>query len=293
MPDPLDHLRHQTRDASDGISRAILWACVLEATAPKAGNVYPGRSFHDLKHSDFVIAAEIVAAELTAPNRTLSERMLTAVQQTVAAVGSNANLGIVLLLGPLVEADRQITVMENGDQERPGDRWLAAIRSVLDALDDRDGQSIYRAIAAAAPGGLGTADEQDVRTTSGPIDLLAAMRQAADRDRIARQYATGFADLIQHVVPLVASAIESAGDILVGISHAHLRLLAADCDTLISRKMGAHLAAQVRQRAAQVNIDDLDQVVKFDQWLRADGHCRNPGTTADLIAASLYLLLRS
>ncbi len=30
----------------------------------------------------------------------------------------------------------------------------------------------------------------------------------------------------------------------------------------------------------------------FDAWLRADGHRRNPGTMADLMAATLFLLLR-
>ena len=30
----------------------------------------------------------------------------------------------------------------------------------------------------------------------------------------------------------------------------------------------------------------------FDFWLRSDGHRRNPGTTADLIAAALFAGLR-
>lgn len=33
-------------------------------------------------------------------------------------------------------------------------------------------------------------------------------------------------------------------------------------------------------------------LAEFDTWLRADGHRRNPGTTADLIAAGLFVLLR-
>ena len=30
----------------------------------------------------------------------------------------------------------------------------------------------------------------------------------------------------------------------------------------------------------------------FDRWLRADGHARNPGTTADLVTACLFVALR-
>ena len=33
-------------------------------------------------------------------------------------------------------------------------------------------------------------------------------------------------------------------------------------------------------------------IAEFDHWLRADGHRRNPGTTADLVAACLFVALR-
>ena len=51
-------------------------------------------------------------------------------------------------------------------------------------------------------------------------------------------------------------------------------------------------AASVLDAAA--SGDDVYQAVlaDFDFWLRSDGHRRNPGTTADLIAAALFVLLR-
>jgi triphosphoribosyl-dephospho-CoA synthase len=33
------------------------------------------------------------------------------------------------------------------------------------------------------------------------------------------------------------------------------------------------------------------RVSDFDFWLRSDGHRRNPGTTADLITAGLFVIL--
>jgi triphosphoribosyl-dephospho-CoA synthase len=33
-------------------------------------------------------------------------------------------------------------------------------------------------------------------------------------------------------------------------------------------------------------------LTELDFWLRSDGHRRNPGTTADLIAAGLFVGLR-
>ena len=129
------------------------------------------------------------------------------------------------------------------------------------------------------------------------FDLLAAMKLAEHRDRIARQYCDSFADLLCNVVPVVAGAISRRGDVLGGIAEAHLRLLASEQDSLIARKHGPEVACRVQTLAQEINPSDHAQCQRFDKTLREDhpglpGRC-NPGTTADLIAASLYILLRS
>ena len=279
MPDPLAQIRDLVRTPAD----AIRWACILEATAPKAGNVYPGRPFSDLTYTDFIAAAEITACQLADQRQPMSLRMVDTVEQTFATTGTNVNLGIVLLLGPLVGAD------ELRDQLA----WEPAIKQFLSSLTETDGQNIYRAIVAASPGGLGSSESNDVTITTGPVDIVAAMGQSSERDRIARQYATGFVDLIDNVVPVVRDSISQSADLLHGIAAAQLRLLAVAPDSLIARKCGSNLAMQVRDRAKQINISDRDAIRQFDAWLREDGHRRNPGTTADLIAASLYLIMRT
>ena len=50
---------------------------------------------------------------------------------------------------------------------------------------------MYAAIRQAAPGGLGRAAAQDV-TDEPTMTLLGVMQLAADRDGIAREYATAF-----------------------------------------------------------------------------------------------------
>ena len=83
------------------------------------------------------------------------------------------------------------------------------------------------------------------------------------------------------------------------IIHAHVRQLATCADSLIQRKCGPAIANEARDRAAAVlkagspgDATYDEAVADFDRWLRADGHRRNPGTTADLIAAGLFVLLR-
>ena len=70
-------------------------------------------------------------------------------------------------------------------------------------------------------------------------------------------------------------------------------------DTLIARKGGGDLANESAARATavleagDVMTEDYQRALaELDFWLRSDGRRRNPGTTADLIAAGLFVLLR-
>jgi triphosphoribosyl-dephospho-CoA synthase len=70
-------------------------------------------------------------------------------------------------------------------------------------------------------------------------------------------------------------------------------------DSLIARKCGPAIAQQAADRATAVlalgEPDAADYeagMADLDFWLRTDGHRRNPGTTADLVAAGLFVLLR-
>lgn len=286
MSDPIDAIRRLIDSPAD----AVRWACLLEATAPKAGNVYPGKPFEDLTYQDFVAAAEIASEHLGQTSLSMSRRMLETVQQTVSTVGTNVNLGIVLLLGPLVAADEnRIESLAAGDGPL---EWSRSIQSATRDLDQRDGQRLYQMIQVAEAGGLGTAKSMDVRDRNGPIDIIKAMALADSYDRIARQYTSGFADLLENVVPIVRESIVQRGDVLSGISVAHLQLLRGEPDSLIGRKNGPEVANEVQRRAREVDLESAESIAHFDQTLRSHDHALNPGTTADLIAAALYLLLR-
>ena len=119
------------------------------------------------------------------------------------------------------------------------------------------------------------------------------MRLAANRDLIARQYATGFQDVVHTVAPLLHESIMQSGDLLQGICRAHVQLLAMFPDSLIARKNGLAAAVEVQALAGSVDAHDRAAFEKLDASLRGGDHRRNPGTIADLIAAALYILLRT
>ncbi len=125
------------------------------------------------------------------------------------------------------------------------------------------------------------------------------MGLAADRDLVARQYTNDFADVLTGVSGWIAEGVAREWTLLEAIVHAHLRQMAAVPDSLIQRKCGPDEARQSQQRAAAVLTSGIPgeaayqrAVADFDTWLRADGHRRNPGTSADMIAAGLFVLLR-
>ncbi len=125
------------------------------------------------------------------------------------------------------------------------------------------------------------------------------MRLAADRDLIARQYTNAFADVFGGTAKFIVEGVGQGLSISQAIVWAHIRQLAVEPDSLIQRKCGPQVARQASEHAAAVLSSGPPGTAAYDQatnnldcWLRADGHRRNPGTTADLIAAGLFVLLR-
>jgi len=79
-------------------------ACLLEVAAPKPGNVHRAADFEDVTFEDFATSA-VVLGQVIDSNEDLSlgDTILVAIKQTKAWVGTNTNLGIVLLLTPLAK----------------------------------------------------------------------------------------------------------------------------------------------------------------------------------------------
>lgn len=261
-------------------------ACLWEATAPKPGNVHPGASFVDLTYADFVASADaIVKPFARAPAQPVGQTILDAVRSTRRAVPRNTNLGIVVLLAPLARVPRG-TPLKQG------------ILQVLDDLTIEDAEKTYEAIRLAAPGGMGESPEQDL--SQRPTQTLReVMRLAADRDSVARQYACGFNDVFEIGLAAFTSTEPRTDDLNERIVALHLEWMAQRPDTLIARKRGIHEAAQSAEMARAVlqaggpfTAEGRAECRRLDHWLRAEGHARNPGTTADLVATTLFVAAR-
>ncbi len=274
------------------LAQAVSLACLLEAAAPKAGNVHPGAAFADMHFGHFAASA-VAVGDVLADSRceSMGELVLAAVQTTRTRVGRNTNLGTLLLFAPLALAARAGAHSAVELAQRTSE--------VLSAVTPRDSRLVYQAIRTAQPGGMGHRNEADIQGQP-PDDLLQAMRQVSDFDAVARQLVTGYADVFDRLLPWLDEALPRAVSPLDAICRLQLRWLAYEPDGLIVRKLGAACAAEVQayaERVARQLCDGAGPVVEqaefqeLDAYLRAAGHRRNPGTTADLLAATLLCKL--
>jgi len=267
---------------NDTVRRAFLWACALDVVVARPGNVSIASAGHGMQAAQFLASAEAAAPALVTPGARVGERIESAVRATRAAVGCNTNLGIVLLCAPLAA-----TAPEVGENSPAG--WRAALERVLSTLDVDDARAAYRAIAHASPGGLGEAPEQDVAEVP-TVDLRTAMRLAADRDTIARQYANGFGDVFRTGLP----PFRHITDIGTTVLACWFGWLAGFPDSHIARKHGDAVAQSVTNQARVWHTQlssgappDLAALGRWDAELKAQGI--NPGTSADLTIASAML----
>jgi triphosphoribosyl-dephospho-CoA synthase len=260
-------------------------ACLLEVSADKPGNISPAHDFADATYADMVrsaLALGPVFGRDRAGRRSVGELIADGVEATAQVTSANTNLGIVLLFAPFVRA----VVTRQGDEPlRP------AVQRTLAQLDVDDAVAAFAAIARADPGGLGEAPEHDVRATA-RVSLREAMAAAADRDNIASEYTTGYAIVFESGLPLLHDALRGGRSTLAAIGSLHVGLLASHPDSLIARKAGAAAARRVSADARDVRDGTL-ALDDFDASLRSPDNRLNPGTTADLVAATLFAALLS
>jgi triphosphoribosyl-dephospho-CoA synthase len=292
-------------------------------SAPKPGNVHRGADFEDVTFLDFIAGAVVSGPVVERVGELgVGRTVLEAVQATRSVAASNTNLGTLLLIAPLAAACSPSPSGRGqvaGDspwrgegaafvggapspQPSPGGRGSKAadgIHSVLQSLTFDDTRYIYEAIRTAVAGGMGKRGKADVsEPPPADLQLVEAMRMAADRDLVARQYVNNFADVFR-IADWIEEGTRRGWSRDTAVVHAYIRQLTHEPDSLIARKCGEDTARRAQTMASRVleygapgEVAYHCGLEDFDFWLRSDGHRRNPGTTADLIAAGLFVLLR-
>jgi triphosphoribosyl-dephospho-CoA synthase len=269
------------------VAAAIRDACLTEIRAFKPGNVSLASPGHGMSARDFIASADAMVAVIAVQGASVGRRILRAIEATRAVVPFNTNLGIVLLCAPLAQAGLVAS----------GERSLRArLRSVLAALDVNDAVLAYQAIRLAEPGGLGRVERHDVAAAPS-VTLLEAMREARERDLIARQYVTDYRDVFDTGIPAARRWLAKWGQWEWAAVAVYLEFLSRFPDSHVARNHGGEIAAAVSREAGLLEqalgrasdpAQEMPALEEFDRQLKAKSI--NPGTSADMTVATLVAM---
>jgi triphosphoribosyl-dephospho-CoA synthase len=259
-------------------------ACEIELQAFKPGNVSVYAEGHDMTVADFRASAQVSATPLCNPDFSLGEKIFYAVKATREAVGCNTNLGIILLCAPMIQAVSHGVV---------GLTLRQALSQVLATTTIADAEWVFKAITLASPGGLGSSDQQDVKTEAS-VTLTEAMRIASSKDRIALQYITDYKDVFDFSVLRYNERFDLWGAHSWAAVSVYAGLLSQFPDSHVERKYGSRYSEMVASKMvmldqALLKTSDPELIKpllhRIDQAFKCHGI--NPGTTADMTVATV------
>ena len=279
------------------IAKIVQIASALEVSGyPKPGNVHRTRDYDDMFFEDFVISGIVIGdtireacTDVDVDNPELGKYILQAVAETDRWIKNNTNLGIVMMTTPIAVA---ASISDSSDDIRENIKLLMGNTSVDEACD------LYDAINIADAGGMGDQDEYDVASDNAKQELrengqtmFDVLKISAPWDMLAREMTSDMPAVFEIGYPTYHKLREekSQNDACL---LTFLTILSHVPDTLISRKYGDEEALKISLMTRDLlkmkdSPDFIDRVSEFDDYMFKNRY--NPGTTADLTAASIFV----
>ena len=307
-------------ETAELVSRCAMLAALLEVSAyPKPGNVHRTRDFPGTRYEHFLAGSVALGEAMRglalrgyeAEEGTKGWHDLEVGKNALWAVtdslgwqsGGNVNLGVVLLFAPLAAA-AGASIYEG--QRADVVKLRGKLGKVLGSTTPDDAQAVYEAIRMAmTPRVLGEVKDLDVRDDSALIriqeeglTLKDIFNRCAERDSICREWVTDFEATFDLGYPYLEKSLGRAGDVNTAVVDTFLFILSKQPDSLIRRKRGLEWAVKVSERAKLI-LDEggsgsergREMLKRLDDELQDAGGDLNPGTTADLTAASIFVAL--
>jgi len=284
----------------DYVARSAQLALLLEVSAyPKPGNVDRTHDFRETRYEHFLASSVAVypilreAAARGSRNETgIGELIRKGVEESVAwQRGGNTHFGALLLLVPLAMA---AGACERSDREEIKRKAVEIMLNtgIADAIE------VYTAFPKAKVKVRRDVPELDVMDEASiteirekKLSLYAILTISASYDMISRELVGGFERTFEYAALINDFVREER--INDAITHAYLRLLADEEDTFITMKFGTRKSTYVQQKAQWIVTKGYKrkEIEEFDEELIREG--LNPGSTADIIAAALFISILS
>lgn len=298
------------------ISRCLQLAILLEVSADKPGNVNFAASFEGTRKEHFLASA--VAAgpsfqEAAYRGISIAENKLAISQAGLGELiklgvkdisewqrGGNTLLGTIMLFAPIAVA-AGMTPTQNGFKFD-----FSELRKNIDltvkASTAMDSVHLYEAIDIASPSGLNDAPDLSVKDPNSKerlirenVTLFKVFEIAKDYDDICSEWINNYPITFDLAYPYLMEQLKTK-DQNTAIINTFLKILSEHPDTFIARKAGMEKTREVSADAKIVlqlggaeTPEGKKALNEFDKKLRKAGNHYNPGTTADITAATLAL----
>ncbi len=266
---------------------AFEYACTQDIRAIKPGNVSMHQSIGDMEYKDFLRSAIACSDTIADPKISLCKRIKKSIEMTKSVVGCNTNLGIILLCAPLSNAifDDENHVFK-----------IDSLEKVIKNISKKETKIIYKSINKANPGGMGNKHKYDLKDGTSDFDLYTAMNYAKEYDSIANEYVTNFSLIFNTLSKQWGNYYKKWGNPEYATTATFLYHLRDNYDSLIARKHGVNKARKVSELIkplANEYISSKSPNELNNRLLILDYELKNerinPGTTADLITASIFV----
>ncbi len=298
------------------ISKCLEMAILFEVSANKPGNVNFVVGFEGTRVEHFLASAvaaspsfeeaakrgiAVAEGKLKISEAGMGQLMKDCVADIDAwQTGGNTLLGTVMLFVPLAVAAGMTPMTGKGLSDFA--QLRANMKLAVESTSPQDAVDLYDAIAIANPSGLNDAPDLSVTNTESKprlihehVSLFKVFQIAEGYDDICYEWVKNFPIIFDLAFPYLGDQLK-AHRLNTAIVNTFLKILSERPDTFISRKVGLNNALEISKDAKHV-IDvggaeskaGKESIVLLDKKLREYGNNYNPGTTADLTAATLAL----
>jgi triphosphoribosyl-dephospho-CoA synthase len=276
------------------IARCAQLAMLLEVSAtPKPGNIDRDHNYTDTRFEHFLASAVGVypVLEKAAGSKSgVGSLIQEAVHESSKwQKGGNTHFGAFLLLIPLVMAAGRCDSTKCLKEQ---------VRKVVRETTVEDAIELYRAFSHARVK-VKPVDDLDLGDVASPdkiqergLTLFNLMEISSGYDMLAEEWTNGFKKTFESAAS-IQNKVKKYG-INDAVVLTFMELLSRNKDTFIQTKFDSKKAEEVSLRAKEIlQKGDLekvkDEIHAFDKFLLSEGI--NPGSTADIIIAGLFVSL--
>ncbi|MHA1476317.1 MAG: triphosphoribosyl-dephospho-CoA synthase [Promethearchaeota archaeon] len=293
-------------------------ASYLEFSTDKPGNIGPNQDVKGISYESL----KIVSNEIKKANKnyfldelkeiSIGKFIYNAVKTMMGTQPyENLLLGHILLYSPLVFASKGIVKSSKDSKLRNWEKFWDATEEIINSSSVSDAIWLTRAITLSKAGGIKDPGGKPLKSRYNILDpnieqkirdgnktLKDLFIESADFDSIASQYTYNFKfcrDLIKNwLIPEIYN-FKSKSELVLNI---FLTILSQEPDSLIFRKNNLATALKIKKKAKKIKKYKMDQtmrgrflIFKLNNYMNSKNGKLNPGTTADLTAAVIFICI--